>query len=117
MSRAPDPLCSQSRLQGISPFPEATGRPESYQLGFGLLSANTGLPRVGLKGCVWTQLGRWIEVPSPSLLPGAWNWKIILPALPPATNHSCSGTVVLLFEKRAEKTLYLGMAFLQATTY
>ena len=78
---------------------EATGRPQSYQLGFGLLSANKGLPRVGLKGCVWTQLGKWIEVPSPSLLPGAWNWKIILPALPPATNYSYSGTVVLLLKK------------------
>lgn len=31
--------------------------------------------------------------------------------LPPATNRSCSDRVILLFEKGAEKTLYLGVAF------
>ena len=53
-SLSPDPLCPPDRLWGISPFAEASGRPEDFHLVFGILPANRELPKVGLKGCVWT---------------------------------------------------------------
>lgn len=100
-------LFSEQAEESVT-FPEANGRPFTRVLAF---SQETGFPRVGLKRGMWLSWGWGLRVS-----PSACTQSLGLEEnrhhpLPPATNGSCSDRVILLFEKGAEKTLYLGVAF------
>lgn len=100
----PAPFCSQDKLWGISHF--SWGHWQAWSLSPECWHS----PRKeDFSGLAWRNECRL-----------SWGWGLEENShtfLPPVTNRSCSDRVILLFEKGAQKTLYLGVAFYRLNAY